>query len=100
MLSFSLTLGSAPKLSPAASPGPGAQPTRQVSPTVEFGRSGESILSFWTRVLVEHGNTVGTITLDWESSVQVAPLRHHRSQRIPTGLIHPGSGRCRPAAHT
>ena len=35
------------------------QATRQVSPTVEFGRSGESM----TKVLLEHGHTVGAITL-------------------------------------
>ena len=36
------------------------QATRQVSPTVEFGRSDESM----TKVLVEHGHTVGAITPD------------------------------------
>ena len=56
--SFSPTHESALKLSPEACSGPVVRLTTQVSPTVEFMWSGASSFLFWTRVLVEHGNTV------------------------------------------
>ena len=94
MLSFSLTHGSAPKLSPAAILGPGAQPTRQVPPTVEFGRSGEPILLFWTRVQVEHGNKVGTSTgpriprYKWRCLLPEKRDRRHRVSYFPGRRSH------------
>ena len=67
MPSFLLAHGGTLKLSPEASSAPEVQPTTQVPPTVEFGRSGASIFLFWARVLVEHGNMVDAVTLDLAS---------------------------------
>ena len=61
---FSSTHESALKIVSRGKLGPRSA-TDEASPAVgEFGRSGESIFWFWARVLVEHGNIVGAITLD------------------------------------